>query len=168
MNPYGPPGYGPPGPAPTGWPVPPVGPHAYPGASEDEQHLDILGICHFVYGGLVGLVGLGGLVYVALGLAFATAVVSGAGSSGAAPAAALGGLFAVFGGFFTLLLWAKAACLIVSGIGLRKRRRPTFSFVLACLCCIQLPLGTMLGVFTLVVLSRPSVKALYARVAQST
>jgi hypothetical protein len=48
---------------------------------------------------------------------------------------------------------------------LRKRRHRTLSFVMACLTCINIPLGTALGVFTLVVLSRPSVKALYDQVA---
>ena len=36
---------------------------------------------------------------------------------------------------------------------------------MACVCCVNIPLGTALGVFTLIVLSRPGVKAIYDRVA---
>ena len=50
-------------------------------------------------------------------------------------------------------------------MSLKKRQKRTFSFVIACICCMNIPLGTALGVFTLVVLSRQSVKAIYDRVA---
>ncbi|HEX3343695.1 MAG TPA: hypothetical protein VHS09_03940, partial [Polyangiaceae bacterium] len=72
---------------------------------------------------------------------------------------------AAIGGFITLFLWGKGACVAYSGMSLKKRKRRTFSFVVACLCCVNIPLGTALGVFTLVVLSRQSVKAIYDRVA---
>jgi hypothetical protein len=35
------------------------------------------------------------------------------------------------------------------------------SFVAACLTCVNVPLGTALGVFTIIVLNRASVKAMY-------
>ena len=164
MNPYGPPG-----PPPPGWPAtaPPGWPATHAASAEDEQHLDILGICHFIYAAFIGLAGLVGVVYVVIGLVFATAVVSSTGPTGTMPAAAVGGAFAVIGGFVTLALWGVAACLIVSGLGLRRRRRRTFSFVIGCISCMSVPLGTVLGVFTIVVLSRPSVKALYDRVEQT-
>ena len=37
-----------------------------------------------------------------------------------------------------------------------------FSLVIAALCCLNMPLGTVLGVFTFIVLTRDSVKAQYA------
>jgi len=46
---------------------------------------------------------------------------------------------------------------------LAKRRKKTFSIVVAALNCLSLPLGTILGVFTIVVLSRPSVEAIYQK-----
>jgi hypothetical protein len=72
---------------------------------------------------------------------------------------------AAIGGFITLLLWAKAGCVTYSGMNLKRRQKRTFSLVMACMCCMNIPLGTALGVFTLVVLSRQSVKAIYDRVA---
>jgi hypothetical protein len=50
-------------------------------------------------------------------------------------------------------------------MNLKRRQKRTFSLVMACMCCMNIPLGTALGVFTLVVLSRQSVKAIYDRVA---
>jgi hypothetical protein len=38
------------------------------------------------------------------------------------------------------------------------------AFVTACLSCMNVPIGTALGVFAILVLNRPSVKALFGRV----
>jgi hypothetical protein len=133
--------------------------------AEDESHLNVLAICHFVYAGLLGLGGLLGIVYAVFGVFIATAAMGGAAGSGGPSPAALGGIFAVVGGFITLLVWTKAALVLYSGLCLRRRTKRTFSFVMACICCINIPFGTVLGVFTLVVLSRQTVKAIYERVA---
>jgi hypothetical protein len=50
---------------------------------------------------------------------------------------------------------------VVSGIFLRQRRHRIFSFVIAGLDCLQIPFGTALGVFAIIVLSRDSVRQLY-------
>ena len=71
------------------------------------------------------------------------------------------GLVDLFFGVIVALLVAKAALLAYSGVCIRKRRHRTLSVIMACLSCVNIPLGTALGVFTLVVLSRPSVKAMY-------
>jgi hypothetical protein len=56
---------------------------------------------------------------------------------------------------------ALSLCLINSGHFLGKRKRYWFSFIVACVECFSLPFGTILGVFTIIVLSRDSVKTLY-------
>ncbi len=60
-------------------------------------------------------------------------------------------------------IWLVAAVVlnILSGIYLRARKHRTFSLVVAGMNCLQFPLGTVLGVFTFVVLDRQSVKELY-------
>ncbi|HEY3817747.1 MAG TPA: hypothetical protein VGL81_11275 [Polyangiaceae bacterium] len=137
-----------------------------PPTAEDETQLNTLAICHYIYAGMLGLFGLFGLIYVVFGVILATASLgaTGAGHAGPPPAA-IGGVVAAIGGFITVFLWAKAACVAYSGMSLKKRQKRTFSFVIACICCVNIPLGTALGVFTLVVLSRPTVKAIYDRVA---
>jgi hypothetical protein len=60
-----------------------------------------------------------------------------------------------------LLMWAMAALIIYTGSSLRARKRPTLCKVMACLVCLNVPLGTALGVWTLVVLGRDSVRRLF-------
>jgi len=63
---------------------------------------------------------------------------------------------------------AVSISVIVSGRFIKKRVRYMFSFVLACLACVFVPFGTILGVFTIIVLSRESVKAKYGRLRAAT
>jgi hypothetical protein len=50
---------------------------------------------------------------------------------------------------------SSAACMA-------RRKARTFCFVIACIACLNVPLGTALGVCTILVLSRPRVKDLFA------
>ncbi len=50
---------------------------------------------------------------------------------------------------------------VVSGWCLWKRKSRTFSLVVAAFNCVHMPIGTVLGVFTIVVLVRDSVRELY-------
>jgi hypothetical protein len=155
MNPYPYNQYAPPQPPPPGYGyAPPPG-----GTPEDIQNLNALSVCHFIYAGLFGLASLvfGAILLVAM-LATAGAATSGKGAPGAAAAI---GIVDVVLAVVVVFILAKAALIAYSGACIRKRRHRSLSFVMACLSCINFPLGTALGVFTLVVLSRPSVKAMY-------
>ncbi len=44
---------------------------------------------------------------------------------------------------------------------LQRRKHPTFCLIVACLHCLSVPVGTLLGVFTILVLQRDSVKELF-------
>ena len=57
--------------------------------------------------------------------------------------------------------WAFAACVAYAGRCLNERRHYTFCMVMAGIACMFMPFGTILGVFTIIVLVRPSVKALF-------
>ena len=129
---------------------------------DDEGHLNIISICTFCYAGLVGMVGLLFSIYLIIGVIIAGSAVTSS-SSASAPGAAVGGVFIVIGGLAMLFAFGKAALLVWSGLSMRKRTRPTLSFVVACISCMNIPLGTTLGIFTIMVLNRPSVKAIYAQ-----
>jgi hypothetical protein len=51
----------------------------------------------------------------------------------------------------------------MTGRSLALRKRYSFVFVMACVECLFIPFGTVLGVFTIIVLSRESVRALLSR-----
>jgi hypothetical protein len=65
--------------------------------------------------------------------------------------------YLIFGAWFFISLVLNVA----SGICIQKRQARTFSIVVAAINCLHIPLGTVLGVFTLVVLLRESVRDLY-------
>jgi hypothetical protein len=73
----------------------------------------------------------------------------------------IGFLFAGLGAFIVLLGWTVGILTIYSGRCLQTHRHRTFSLVMAAIHCLWMPLGTILGVFTFVVLSRQSVIRLY-------
>jgi hypothetical protein len=53
------------------------------------------------------------------------------------------------------------SCIPIAGSKLSNRRGYTFCFVVACLECMFMPFGTILGILSIIVLSRPSVKELF-------
>lgn len=63
-------------------------------------------------------------------------------------------LFSIFKWFYVfagIMLILAAVCNLMSGLFIRRRKYRTFSLVIAGLDCLQMPFGTVLGVFTLVV-----------------
>lgn len=127
--------------------------------SRDEEHLRILSILYYVFGGLGVFSGLIPLVYVALGVVLLS--VRPTGPAGSGPPPEIGWLMIGFGSGLSLVLLALAGCALFTGYNLSRKKRYLFCFVDACLSCIQMPLGTILGVFTIVVLARPEVKELF-------
>ena len=73
----------------------------------------------------------------------------------------LGLFYLVFGAFIIV----KIVMNLMSARYLGQRKNKVFSMVTAALNCLSVPLGTILGVFTLIVLSRQSVDVTYRKVA---
>jgi hypothetical protein len=55
--------------------------------------------------------------------------------------------------------WTLAALLVAAGRSIARRKRHLFCLIVAGMACLMMPFGTVLGVFTLITLNRPSVKA---------
>lgn len=128
--------------------------------TNDEEHLRLLAIFHYVVAGVGALFACFPLIHVAMGVMIVTGSGSIAGPKG--PPAGFGYLFIVIGATFVLIGWAAAVCTFVSGRFLARRRKRLFSFVMAAFLCMFVPFGTVLGIFTIIVLSRESVQRLYA------
>jgi hypothetical protein len=73
--------------------------------------------------------------------------------------------------WFYLLIgaWGLVSLVVnlVSGLSIQARKHRTFSLVVAGFNCINFPFGTFLGVFTLIVLMRPTMPAFYNEVPKS-
>ncbi len=126
--------------------------------TDDERHLDLLGIFHYVVGGMTALFSLFPLLHVAVG----TAMLRGGFGGKDAPPVWLGWIFVVLGGVLIVAGETLAAAMLVAGRKLRARKARTFCVVIACIECLMMPFGTVLGVFTLVILLKEPVIALFA------
>ena len=126
----------------------------------DRDQLRMLSIFHFVFAGF-SCVGLGFLLLHHLIMRAVFAQPNWAGNTGAAPPpevfAIIGALYWVIGG----AILVQTVLAVLSGYFLWHRQYRTFSIIVACINCLSLPLGTVLGVFTLVVLMRESVQTAY-------
>ena len=125
----------------------------------DAEHLKILAICWYVASGLAVFAGCFPLIYVGLGISFIMNP-NGFGGGGAGPAAeTMGWMFAVGGGCASLVGWVAVILGFLTARSLSKRRRIMLCYVTAGLACLYIPFGTVLGIFTFLVLARPSVRA---------
>jgi hypothetical protein len=136
--------------------------------NQDKEHLRLLAIFHYVVAGLAALFSFFPLLYTTVGAIFIFAARHGTPKPGEEPPPEfIGWIFAVIGSLLFLLGIAIAICILVAGRSLAKRTRYWFALVVACIECLFIPFGTILGVFTIIVLSRESVKALFST-AQAT
>ena len=128
----------------------------------DADHLKLLAIFHFVGSGLALL----GLLFLFAHYSFMHFLFTNPkmleGQKGGGPPPAE--LFAIFKWFYLGFGVWLAGCFVLNllaAFALRARKHRTFTLVIAGLNCVHLPLGTILGVFTIVVLLRDSVRELY-------
>lgn len=129
----------------------------------DAQHLRLLSIFHYVVGGLTALFACFPLIHLAIGLAMVFSPDFFHTKAGEQPPPqAIGWLFTCIGGFMFLVGQTMAVCTILAGRFIARRKRYWFIFVMACIECAFFPFGTVLGVFTIITLSRQTVKGLFS------
>lgn len=138
-------------------PLPPPPPPFAP--SRAEQHLGQLAVGYYVMGALTILFSFLFMVHVALG---ASIVVGALDDAGPPPPAALGWVFVVMGLFAFVFVAAIGGLTIFAGRCIAQRKHLTFIYILAGILCTNMPLGTLLGVLTFVVLTKDDAKALFA------
>jgi hypothetical protein len=129
----------------------------------DTEQLNLLAIFHCVVAGLAVLFSFFPLLYTTIGAIFIFAARHGTAKPGEdLPPEFLGWIFAVLGSLLFVAGIAMAICILIAGRSLALRKRYSFAMVMACIECIFVPFGTILGVFTIIVLSRESVKGLFS------
>ena len=122
---------------------------------KDEEQIRILAVFHYVLGGMAALFALLPVIHFVMGLFFILAPDK---VQGDVPPTLIGWFFVIFSGIFILTGWIFAGFVIAAGRSLARRRRYLFCLVMAGVACLFVPFGTVLGVFTILVLSRASVK----------
>lgn len=152
-----------------------------------REHLRLLSIFHYVVGGLGYLISLIPIIHLALGMFFLFAPedifdprISPATPSAVEPDAAPAPApvyspnpneifpMRLFGVFFTVIPvliilagFTISTLIIEAGRRLARHRSHTFCLVVAGIECMIMPFGTVLGVFTILVLLKPETQKLF-------
>jgi hypothetical protein len=127
--------------------------------NQDKEHLTLLSIFHYIVAGIAGLFSLFPIIHLIAGLVMICAANTYTGN-GPSPAL-IGWLFVIFAIVFISLGWTMAILILTTGRFLAQRKHYQFCLVMACIECLFMPFGTILGVFTILVLVRSPVKPLF-------
>lgn len=135
--------------------------------ADDERYLNLLSIFHFIVAGIAGLFACIPLLHLAYGFTVVNEMplfqspdmVS---KDMFSPSSLLPLLFILLPAAFIALGWTFAIALGLNGYFIRKRQWHTYCLVISSIETIFTPFGTVLGVLTIILLTRPSVKALFA------
>ena len=131
--------------------------------NQDKEHLRLLAIFHYIVAGLAALFSFFPLLYTTIGAIFIFVARHGTAKPGEElPPEFLGWIFVGLGSFLFLLGITMAICILITGRCLSRFKCYSFTLVMACVECLFIPFGTILGVFTIIVLSRESVRALFS------
>ena len=135
----------------------------------DTQHLKLLSVLHYIGAGFALL----GVIFTVLHYLMFSTMMSNPDffkdSPPGTPAPQE---------FWQIMRWFYAVCgawlvsslvlNVLAGIYLRAKKHRTLCIVVAALNCLHVPLGTILGIFTIVVLARSSVREAFAPPAHGT
>jgi hypothetical protein len=144
-------------------------PPAPPIPSDDDAHLRALSICWYVVSGLSALCGCAmGAILIGFSTLFTKAIESVPVAPGQQPPPRefidlFGWMYGGMGVLYLGLGLGSALLSFLTARWLAARRNRVFCFVSAAIACLSVPIGTALGVFTIIVLSRPSVQQAFDR-----
>ncbi len=128
--------------------------------TQDEQHLQLLSIFYYVVAVIAGFFACIPVIHLVLGIMMLSGTIPIDDTGQKAPEF-LGWIFIAIALLLITFGVVLAVVMILVGRFLTKRVRYTFCLVAAAVSCLFMPLGTILGIFTIVVLSRPSVKQMF-------
>ena len=136
-------------------------------ALQDADQLRILATLNLVYGILAFLCSGVFTIYIFMGYQMATnprffsSPSSSPTTNASMPPPEFGMMFVIMGVLGMVFVWVLGGLALHAAKCIRERRNWTWVMVSACLDCLHMPIGTALGVFTIIVINRPSVRALF-------
>jgi len=130
---------------------------------QDAQQIKQLSIFHYVVGGIAAIFACFPIFHLVIGIGMLTGTVFGEPfpTDEPFPLSLVGLMFTILPAAMILIGWAYAVAMLIAGKSLAKYQNFNFCLVMAALSCAFTPFGTALGVFTIIVLSRPAVKELF-------
>jgi hypothetical protein len=131
----------------------------------DEEHLKMLSLGYVVSAGVSAFYSLFGLLYVFMGIMMSTthfpSPQTPANSAQTPSPAFVGWIFTGIGLAFFLSAIAVTAARFRAAWCIKHRKGRVFCMVIAGIGCLELPYGTVLGIFSFLVLGRESVVQLF-------
>lgn len=131
----------------------------------DEEHLKMLSLGYLVSAGVSAFYSLFGLLYVFMGIMMRTTLSTlpqtPANPAQAPPPAFVGWIFTFIGLAFFLVAIAVSAARFRAAWCIKHRKWRVFCMVVAGIGCLEFPYGTVLGIFSFLVLGRDSVLELF-------
>jgi hypothetical protein len=128
--------------------------------NEDIQHLKLLSIFHYIVGGLTALLSCMFILHVVMGIAMLNGALDG---QNPPPPRVFAWFFILLPGLVMVGGWALSACMITAGRRLTQLRSRLFCLIIAGIECTLMPFGTVLGVFTIIVLMKDSVRQMFSQ-----
>lgn len=127
----------------------------------DKEHLDILGIIFYIKAGIAAFMSFIMMLYAI----FFNLLINDGGIFECFPndtpkfidPEIIPVVFASISAGFICMMFLVTLLLFLTGRFLRSSRHRIFCFIMAILCLFSMPWGTVLGIFTLIVLNRDSV-----------
>jgi len=129
---------------------------------DDIRYLNLLVIFHIIVGAVAGLFSCLPLINLSMGLSLLSDIPK---------TAAQGDLFSPFALFpimfillpvgITVIGWMFAIAIALNGYYIKNRKWLTYCLVMGGVETILMPFGTVLGVFTIILLTKPNIKNLF-------
>lgn len=132
--------------------------------SSDRDTLHLLAIFHFVLAGFIALMACIPLIHLTGGVF----MIFGGVAEQEPGLSVAGGFFALFAGAIILVGWGIAYLVFRAGKSLDRQENYQQCLVAAAILCLFMPFGTILGVFTLVMLNNDNIKMLFREYSQES
>ncbi len=135
---------------------------------QDEEHLRLLVLFSKINAGLMLLCSCFSLPHLIMGFGIMTGGIPMDKGMRSGEAQFMGTIFVLAGAGYMAVMITLAVLNWMASNRFEKRYGHTFLIVVAAINCLHMPIGTAIGVFSLIVLSRPSAKQLFDANARPT
>ncbi|MCX7044581.1 MAG: hypothetical protein NTX50_03710 [Candidatus Sumerlaeota bacterium] len=128
---------------------------------KDNEHLRLLAIFHYVLAGITALFSLMPIIHVIMGIMILSGKFPPQNPHDDFPKEFFGWMFVIIGSAVIIVGLSLATGILLAGLSLSRKKYYIFCLVMAGIECLFMPFGTVLGVFTIIVLMRDSVRQIF-------
>jgi len=130
----------------------------------ENNHLNILSIFHYVFAGISGISACAPIFHLIMGVSmlFGNFYPEDVGAEMPFPFEMFGLMFTIIPAAIIFIGWIFTIAIAISGYFLSQKRHYLYCLIMAGISCVFMPFGTILGVFTIVVLTKDDVKDLFS------